>query len=169
MRTSARTLWRASVVLTFAWIALPVGAADASSRPVPRDRDVERGEYLVMIGSCNDCHTPNYLAKGAKTPVDVLLTGSKVGWRGSWGTTYAPNLRLLFQEMTDVEWVFMARSIERRPPMPFYSLNALSEGDARAIYRYIRWLGPTGDRAPAFVPPDKVPPMPYVQYPLSLN
>lgn len=169
MTSNKKDLARALVALSFAWTALPAAAADAPANRSARDRDVERGEYLVMIGSCNDCHTPNYLAKGHQTSASVLLTGSKVGWRGPWGTTYAPNLRIYFQELTEVEWVFTAKSIERRPPMPFYSLNALSEGDARAIYRYIRSLGPAGTRAPAFVPPDKVPPMPYIQYPVSLN
>jgi mono/diheme cytochrome c family protein len=167
MKSSKMVLSRVLVALAAAWIALPVAAADAA--PQPRDRDVERGEYLVMIGGCNDCHTPNYLARGPRTAADVILTGSKVGWRGPWGTTYAPNLRIYFQELTEAEWAFMAKSIERRPPMPFYSLNSMSEGDARAIYRYIRSLGPAGVRAPAFVPPDKVPPRPYSPYPASLH
>jgi hypothetical protein len=49
--------------------------------------------------------------------------------------------------------------------MPFFSLNAMTEGDVRAIYKYIRWLGPAGVPAPNFVPPDKEPPPPYVQFP----
>jgi len=141
--------------------------ADATSRPVPTDRDVQRGEYLVMISGCNDCHTPNYLAKGPMTAPETFLTGSKLGWRGPWGTTYPPNLRLLLQRMTEAEWVYEAKSIYRRPPMPYYSLNSMSEGDLRALYRYIRALGPAGEPAPAFLPPDKAPPQPYVQYPAS--
>jgi len=38
-------------------------------------------------------------------------------------------------------------------------------GDLRALYHYIRSLGPVGDPAPAFLPPDRVPPRPYNQLP----
>jgi hypothetical protein len=41
----------------------------------------------------------------------------------------------------------------------------MSEADVRAMYKYIRSLGPAGKPAPKFVPPDKVPPQPYVQFP----
>jgi hypothetical protein len=37
--------------------------------------------------------------------------------------------------------------------------------DLRAMYRYIRHLGPGGDPAPAYLPPDKEPPPPYVAFP----
>jgi hypothetical protein len=49
--------------------------------------------------------------------------------------------------------------------MPYFSLNAMSQADVRAMYAFIRSLGPAGKPAPAFVPPDKVPPQPYVQFP----
>jgi mono/diheme cytochrome c family protein len=141
--------------------------ADTASRPVPVDRDVQRGEYLVLTSGCHHCHTPGYLATGAMTAPGLLLTGSKMGWRGPWGTTYAANLRLLLQRMTEPEWVYEAKSIFRRPPMPYYSLNSMSEGDLRAMYRYIRSLGPAGEPAPQFLLPDQVPPQPYVQFPAS--
>jgi len=148
-------------------VSMPSFSADATYRPV--DRDVQRGEYLVMTSGCHDCHTPDYLVKGPMTAPETFLTGGKMGFRGPWGTTYPANLRLLLQRMTEVEWVNEARSIYRRPPMPYYSLNSMSEGDLRALYRYIRALGPAGESAPAFLPPDKAPPQPYVQYPASSN
>ena len=37
--------------------------------------------------------------------------------------------------------------------------------DLRAIYRYIRHLGPAGQPAPAYLPPDQTPKGPYVQFP----
>ena len=131
------------------------------------NKDIERGRYLVMITGCNDCHTPNFLVNGGKTPEKDRLTGGTVGWRGPWGTTYPANLRLYFQEVNEEQWVQMAKEIQRRPPMPYFSLNALAEADARAIYRYIRSLGPVGVPAPKFVPADKEPPQPYVQFPMT--
>lgn len=80
-----------------------------------------------------------------------------MGWRGPWGTTYPTNLRLYFQEITEGQWVQIAKEMQRRPPMPYFSLNAMSQADVRAMYAFIRSLGPAGKPAPAFVPPDKVP------------
>jgi hypothetical protein len=37
--------------------------------------------------------------------------------------------------------------------------------DLRAMYRYIKSLGPAGKPAPAYLPPDKTPPQPYVAFP----
>ena len=130
-------------------------------------KDIERGRYLVMITGCNDCHTPDFLVNGGKTPEKDRLTGATMGWRGTWGTTYPVNLRLYFQEISEAEWVQTAKEIQRRPPMPYFSLNAMTETDVRAIYKYIRYLGPAGTAAPKFLPPDKVPPQPYVQFPAS--
>jgi hypothetical protein len=104
---------------------------------------------------------------GGKTPEKDRLTGATMGWRGPWGTTYPVNLRLYFQDVSEGQWVQTAREIQRRPPMPYFSLNAMTEADVRAIYKYIRHLGPAGKPAPQFVPPDKQPPQPFVQFPAS--
>ena len=165
-----RWLSKAVLVLAGAGIAATSLAADPPERSIPKGpggRTIERGEYLVMITGCHDCHTPNFLVNGGKATQAEYLVGGKLGWRGPWGTTYPANLRLVFQTMSEDQWVAMAKEIQRRPPMPFFSLNAMSEGDVRAIYRYIRWLGPAGVPVPAYVPPDKEPPQPYVQFPMQ--
>ena len=143
-------------------------AAISSANPVMKS-DVERGRYLVAITGCNDCHTPGFLVQGSKVPQKDWLTGGVLGWRGSWGTTYPANLRLYFQEITEDQWVQVAREMQRRPPMPYYSLNQMAEPDVRAMYKYIRSLGPAGKPAPKYVPADKAPPQPYVQFPDKLN
>lgn len=45
--------------------------------------------------------------------------------------------------------------------MPWWSLHDTSEAGVRAMYKDIKHLGPGGQAAPAFVPPDKEPPPPY--------
>lgn len=137
-------------------LAEPSGADDAS---------VKRGRYLVHIAGCNDCHTPAYGMRDGKVPESEWLTGDALGWRGPWGTTYAPNLRLTMSEMTEEQWVRKAKSLATRPPMPWFNVRAMSTADLRAIYRYVRYLGPAGKPAPAYVPPDRVPPKPYAQFP----
>jgi len=148
----------ALIVLAAALPALaePSKAADAS---------VKRGRYLIHIAGCNDCHTPAYAMRDGKVPESEWLTGDALGWRGPWGTTYAPNLRLAMLDMTEDQWVKKAKSLATRPPMPWFNVRAMSTADLRAIYRYVQYLGPAGKPAPAYVPPDRVPPQPYAQFP----
>jgi len=87
------------------------------------------------------------------------------GFRGPWGTTYAPNLRVTASTMTEVEWVKYAKSLKTRPPMPWFNVNAMTEADLRAMYRFIGSLGAVGRPAQAYVPPDKQPNPPYIQWP----
>ncbi len=126
---------------------------------------VEHGRYLVTITGCNDCHTPGYLASAGKTPEDLWLTGDSFGWRGPWGTTYGSNLRIVLQALTEDQWVLIAKTLTARPPMPWFSLNKMKDEDLRAIYQFIRQLGPVGEPAPAYVPPDKEPDPPYATFP----
>lgn len=125
----------------------------------------ERGKYLVSIGGCNDCHTEGYLLNEGKVPESEWLKGSSFGWRGPWGTTYPPNLRLFVKDLTEEQWVEKAQSLKRRPPMPWFDLNLISGNDLREMYRFIKSLGDPGTQAPAFIPPDKEPPMPYATFP----
>jgi mono/diheme cytochrome c family protein len=168
MKITMHRLSRFMLALSCAAIAAASVAADAPAKSAARpasSKQVERGRYLVMITGCNDCHTPNFMVNGGKTPESDRLIGGTLGWRGPWGTTYPTNLRLYFQNMTEDMWVQVAKEIQRRPPMPYFSLNAMSEADVRAIYKYVRYLGPAGVPAPGFIPPDKEPPKPYVQFP----
>lgn len=61
-------------------------------------------KYLVQIGGCNDCHTPGYPQTGGNVPLPQWLTGVPVGYRGPWGTTYASNLRLYVDPMSEHDW-----------------------------------------------------------------
>lgn len=125
-----------------------------------------RGRYLIAIAGCNDCHTPGFAMNGGTTPEPAWLTGDALGWQGPWGTTYAPNLRRTFASLGETSWLAMARKREFLPPMPTPSLRAMSDDDLRAIYRYVRSLGPAGDPAPANVPPGQVARGPVVVFPV---
>ena len=139
--------------------------AMAQNTRTPDRQSIERGRYLMRITGCNDCHTPGYAASGGKVPEQQWLTGDGLGWRGPWGTTYASNLRLFMQNLNEQQWVNLARTVEYRPPMPWFSLRAMSNQDLRALYRYVRHLGPAGQPAPAYVPPGEVPKGPHVTFP----
>ena len=145
-------------------------AADKAASPGAKPRaatakDITRGRYLVKIGGCNDCHTPGYMQSAGKVPEKQWLTGDALGWSGLWGTTYPVNLRLQMQTLTEPQWMVVARTKEMRPPMPWFTLRDMSDADLRAIYRYIRHLGPSGQPAPAYVPPGQEPKPPFVTFP----
>ena len=153
----------ASIVAVAPWI---VQAADKVKAAGPASAaQLERGRYVVKIGGCNDCHTPGYLLSAGKVPEAQWLTGDKLGWRGPWGTTYAVNLRMYMQNLTEAQWLKTAKTLQTRPPMPWFTVQEMSTADLRAIYAFIRHLGPGGEPAPAYVPPDKEPPPPFVTFP----
>lgn len=126
---------------------------------------IEQGRYIVTVGGCNDCHTSGYLLSGGNVPVSTWLMGDSFGWNGPWGTTYPPNLRLFISKLSEDQWVKEAKTLKRKPPMPWFNLNIMKEGDLRAIYHFVKSLGAPGKQAPAYLPPDKVPPMPYAKFP----
>lgn len=157
MRTLFRGLVTTGLVAFSVFFTILAGASDEPS--------AERGQYLVRISGCNDCHTAGYAENYGTTPVSEWLMGDRLGWRGGWGTTYAPNLRLSLAKMTEEQWLSFARNLQSRPPMPSFNLNAMNEDDLKSIYRFVRQLQPLGDPAPAYVPPDQEPSPPYVVFP----
>lgn len=146
--------------------AEPPPAKSGTGTPAASRQQIERGRYLMIVGSCNDCHTADFAPRDGNVPEkDWLLGGGPLGFRGPWGTTYAPNLRLTASRLTEEQWVKYAKALKTRPPMPWFNLNQWTEADLRALYQYIRQLGPVGQPAPAYVPPDQQPKPPYIQWP----
>ena len=150
----------ARTVIAILVLLLAGSRASASDEP-----SVERGRYLVVIGACNDCHTSGWLQSSGQTPEDQWLTGSALGWRGPWGTTYAANIRITMDAFDEDDWVMIAKEIEYRPPMPWWALRAMTETDLRSIYRFVKQLGDPGEMAPSFVGPGEEPTTPYVLFP----
>ena len=138
----------------------PFPAAQAATP----DSLVERGAYLAVTKGCNACHTPGYAESDGQVPRDRWLTGSPLGWQGPWGTTYAANLRLKVAGMDEAEWLRYTAEIRARPPMPAANVRAMSGDDRRALYHFIRSLGPAGAPAPAYLPPGAEASMPYVKW-----
>jgi len=120
-----------------------------------------RGDYLVRIAGCNDCHTPGYAEAGGKVARDTWLVGSPMGFHGPWGTTYPSNLRLRMQQLTEAQWMEYSANLRTRPIMPDFAVRDMSEDDRRAIYRFVRSLGAAGQPAPDALPPGTTPPAPY--------
>lgn len=124
--------------------------------------DIAAGRYAVMVGGCNDCHTPRYAMTGGAEPAEAeWLKGSSEPHSGPWGTSYGKNLRLTVAGHSEDEWVDMLQTGTSLPPMPWPSVRAMSEADKRNIYRYIKSLpGDPGQPSPAPLPPGATPPTP---------
>lgn len=147
-----------------AWAMLACGGDMNASDTAPKvaRTDIQQGRYLVMVGGCNDCHTVGFAESGGKAPAErEWLTGSPVGFNGPWGTSYASNLRLYVEQVSEDAWVTMCRTREGLPPMPWPSLHNMDESDLRALYRYLKDLGPAGRPAPTAVAPGVEPATPY--------
>jgi hypothetical protein len=122
----------------------------------------EAGRYFFLIGGCNDCHTPGWAESKGKLPVTEWGLGSSVGYRGPWGTTYPPNLRLSAIEFDERQWVQIFRQGAGLPPMPWQNYRSVPEADLVALRRFLRSLGAGGTQVPEALPPGKEPTEPYI-------
>ena len=141
-------------------------AMPATNGPAVQAESMEKaGEYLTIVGGCNDCHTENWSASEGKVAPEDRMAGMKTGFRGSWGTVYGKNLRTIVQRMSEDRWVKVlstADSGEGRPPMPWWNTAKMNERDLRAMYRYVKGLGPKTNGVPRGLPVGKEPAGPYI-------
>jgi mono/diheme cytochrome c family protein len=141
-------------------------AMPAAGGPAVAATSMEQaGEYLTIVGSCNDCHTQGWSESEGKVPPADRLAGLNVGFRGAWGTSYGKNLRTVVQRQSEDHWVEVLRTSDGgdgKPPMPWWNTKQMSERDLRAMYRYIKSLGPKPNGVPRSLPPGKEPTGPYV-------
>src|SRR5215211_3131944 len=102
---------------------------------------VERGLQVSITGGCHDCHTEGYNEAEGQIDLTKALKGSSIGWRGPWGTTYAPNLRVFALLRSERGFVAAMKMLKTRPPMPWYNVRAMDESDLQSLYQYIKSLG----------------------------
>jgi len=138
--------------------ATGVGSAESASAEV-----LARGRYMVVTGHCNNCHTAGYQQTAGNIPEKDWLTGRDIGHRGPWGTTYPTNLRINVNKMSEAEWVAYASTLRARPGMPSWSLRDTDAADLRAMYRFIRSLGPSDKPSRPPLPPGEEPQTLYIR------
>jgi hypothetical protein len=95
------------------------GSESSAAGEASAGNEVDRGEYLVTIGGCNDCHSPKVMTaegpvpdqarllsghpadeqvtpmlEGALSPTGWIAAcnGHMTAWVGPWGVSYAVNL-----------------------------------------------------------------------------
>ena len=148
-------------------LALSAGCTGVSQQPSELERgpDVERGRYVVEIMGCNDCHTPDYMMSNSSLAEDDWLVGGDLGSHGSWGTVYPSNLRLMLNDISEEDWLVLARKMRQSSPMSWVKLPKVTEQDLRAVYRYVKYLGPKGSPAPGRLPAGVIPTTEYLDFP----
>jgi len=99
--------------------AVLVGVLPGCAPRSTQQNPVERGKYLVMVGGCNDCHTPKIMTPAGPVPDTTrllagytagsrlpeipkgifepgkwlgLTNGDMTAWAGPWGVSFASNL-----------------------------------------------------------------------------
>jgi len=129
----------------------------------------ERGAQLVMLGGCNDCHTPklpNGMPNLARTlsghplnaPLPPEVTGGVsanmhlTAWRGPWGVTMARNITpdkatgigtwTLADFKRTIRTGIDPKGVVLQPPMPIPMIQNLPDEDLEAIYNYLRTVKP---------------------------
>ena len=129
------------------------------------DSALKRGEYLVTVAGCTDCHTPGHFL-GAPD-MKRRLAGSDVGFAiPNVGVFLGPNLTPDNETglgRWTVPQIVTAITAGRRPDgrqlvpvMPYPALARLTPADARAIAVYLKSLAPIRNQvAGPFGPADK--------------
>jgi mono/diheme cytochrome c family protein len=144
--------------LTASVLALPSIAA--------AETPTQRGQYLVTISGCNDCHTPGYLF--GKPDMERFLGGSDVGFEiPGQGVFVAPNITP--DKETGIgswtpEQITAALQAGIRPDgrmlapiMPWHAFAHLTKDDAQAIVAYLQSVQPVKNKVPGpFKPGEKV-------------
>lgn len=118
---------------------------------------VKRGDYLVTIGGCRDCHTPQH---NGQRMAELDLAGG-FSMRGPWGEVASANITQapsgipyydenLFVEAMRTGWV-KARKLSQI--MPWWDIRGLSDEDLKSIFAYVRTVPPVPHRVDNSKPP----------------
>ena len=126
------------------------------SSPDPSDR-LKYGQYLVTLGVCEDCHTPQERGQ----PVAGFAYAGGLLMRGPWGEVSTANItpdasgisyydEALFIETMRTGYV-KARKLNSI--MPFGAFKNLTDDDLKAMFAYLRTVKPVQHRVDNSQPP----------------
>jgi len=128
--------------------------------PVPAQNSadpVKRGEYLVRMASCEECHTPRQ--QGQALASLAFAGGSE--FSGPFGTVTSANITpdasgiSYYDEKLFIS-VMRTGKVEARslkPIMPWVVYRNMTDDDIRAVFAYLRTLKPVHHRVDNSEPP----------------
>lgn len=149
---------------------IPKDVQTPGERPDPEDT-LKYGEYLVTIGACNDCHTPR---AGADYQMDKYLSGGNEFMSPATGDIvrsanitqdaetgiglWTEDVFLdKFRTYRDSSWSNKpVKAGEFNTAMPWLSLSGMTDGDLRAIYKYLKTVPPVTHKVEKFTPAHKM-------------
>ncbi len=128
----------------------PVNAPDVST-------PVKRGDYLVTIAGCRDCHTP--MSQGARMMHLDLAGGFLL--RGPWGEVASSNITQspsgipYYDEglFLEVMRTGMVKARELKQIMPWWYHRNLTEDDLKSMFAYLRTVPKIAHRVDNSKPP----------------
>jgi len=165
-----RILGREKMTKLSTWSRLVFAAALAATlglalhQAKAADTLVERGKYLVTVGSCTDCHTPGSFF--GKPDMARFLGGSDVGFAipglGVFvGRNLTPDKETGLGKWTRAQ-IITAFTTGKRPDgrmlapiMPYEAYQHLKHSDAVAIAAYLQSLKPVSHAVPGPFGPDQ--------------
>ena len=136
--------------------AAVVGLVSVTSASAQQSQ-VERGKYLVTLGSCTDCHTPGYFF--GKPDLARYLGGSEVGFEiPGLGVFHGPNLTpdsetglgnwTIAQIVTAIQTGKRPDGRELAPIMPWRAFANMTRDDATAIAVFLKSIPAVKNRVP---------------------
>ncbi len=146
------------------WAAIALALAPVATAQA--ETPVERGQYLVNVAGCNDCHTPGYFL--GKPDMTRFLGGSEVGFElPGLGTFHGPNLTPDkangLGTWTDAQ-IATALTTGVRPDgrmlapiMPWHAFAKLSKDDVAAIIAFLRSIPAVSNKVPGPFGPNEKP------------
>lgn len=148
-------------------LALSLAGCGEPQKTAAAPDPVKRGEYLVKVMVCTDCHTPgHFLGKADKSQ---YLAGSDVGFfipglGYFYGRNLTPDDETGLGRWSNEDIVKALRTGVRpdgrvlSPNMPWESFANLTDEDANAIAAYLKSLKPIRREAPPVTGPDQTAP-----------
>jgi mono/diheme cytochrome c family protein len=118
---------------------------------------VKRGDYLVTIGGCRDCHSPQH--NGQR--IEELDLAGGFFLRGPWGEVASANItqapsgipyydERLFMDAMRTGWV---KARQLKPIMPWWNYRGLTDDDLKSIFAYLRGVPQVAHRVDNSKPP----------------
>jgi mono/diheme cytochrome c family protein len=135
--------------------ALAIGAALAAGAAAADDAQIQRGQYLVTIAGCSDCHTPGGLI--GSPDMTRYLGGSDAGFSIP-GVGIFVGQNLTPDKETGLgawsrEAIVTALRTGKRPDgsmmsgvMPYAAFSHLTDEDAQAIAAFLESLPPVKNK-----------------------
>jgi mono/diheme cytochrome c family protein len=183
MKLTLSTL--AFAVVTFALVnTVTVRPETAKPRASSSAERIKRGEYLVTMAGCHDCHSPKSDAqmtpdagrplsgRPATTPPPLQGEGEIrasldfTAFAGPWGNSFAANLTPdpetgLGGRYTEAGFVQTIRTGKKpegemlAPPMPWTVYRNMTDEDLKAVYAYLTTVKPVKNFVRSSVAPAK--------------